>query len=138
MNFMSVRLSASRRIASLAFVYYLVSGISPEAGNFSQKVTRLSKTHQKIWAFITTNLLLYRYETSSWQYNNCLLDFLSQIEFSSVFGLKIFDRICLVSAPTDFQGSMAQRSDHHMLEEENDKMVDHLSSKVQALKSVLC
>jgi len=45
----------------------------------------------------------------------------------------MFDRICLISAPTD----MAQRSDHHMLEEENDKMVDHLSSKVQALKSVL-
>ena len=33
---------------------------------------------------------------------------------------------------------MAQRTDHEMLEEENDKMVDHLSSKVQALKSVLC
>ena len=32
---------------------------------------------------------------------------------------------------------MAQRTDHHMLEEENDKMVDHLSSKVQALKSVI-
>ena len=37
----------------------------------------------------------------------------------------------------DNQGGMTQRTDHHMLEEENDKMVDHLSSKVQALKSVL-
>lgn len=41
-------------------------------------------------------------------------------------------------APTDYQGNMSQRTDHHMLEEENDQMVDHLSSKVQALKSVWC
>lgn len=40
--------------------------------------------------------------------------------------------------PSDYHGNMAQRTDHEMLEEENDKMVDHLSSKVQALKSVLC
>ncbi|KAJ7392225.1 protein transport protein bet1 [Desmophyllum pertusum] len=39
-------------------------------------------------------------------------------------------------APTDYQGNMSQRTDHHMLEEENDQMVDHLSSKVQALKSL--
>ena len=32
---------------------------------------------------------------------------------------------------------MAQRTDHNMLEEENERMVDHLSSKVQALKSVM-
>ena len=60
-----------------------------------------------------------------------------KLNFLQHWGLKICDRICLISAPTDFQGNMAQRSDHHMLEEENDKMVDHLSSKVQALKSVL-
>ena len=34
------------------------------------------------------------------------------------------------------QGNMSQRTDHQMLEEENDRIVDHLSSKVQALKSV--
>lgn len=38
--------------------------------------------------------------------------------------------------PSDYHGNMAQRTDHEMLEEENDKMVDHLSSKVQALKSL--
>ncbi|XP_068707893.1 BET1 homolog [Montipora foliosa] len=39
---------------------------------------------------------------------------------------------------SDFQGqgNMAQRTDHNMLEEENERMVDHLSSKVQALKSL--
>ncbi|KAK2568296.1 BET1-like protein, partial [Acropora cervicornis] len=35
------------------------------------------------------------------------------------------------------QGNTVQRTDHNMLEEENERMVDHLSSKVQALKSVL-
>ena len=39
-------------------------------------------------------------------------------------------------APSDYHGGMVQRTDHEMLEEENDKIVDRLSSKVQALKSV--
>ncbi|KAM7435858.1 protein transport protein bet1 [Porites harrisoni] len=37
---------------------------------------------------------------------------------------------------SDYQGNMSQRTDHQMLEEENDRIVDHLSSKVQALKSL--
>jgi len=43
----------------------------------------------------------------------------------------------LVSA-SEFQGqgNTVQRTDHNMLEEENERMVDHLSSKVQALKSL--
>ena len=47
-----------------------------------------------------------------------------------------YSRFPLTSAG-DFQGNMAQRTDHQMLEEENDRMVEGLSSKVQALKSVL-
>ena len=47
--------------------------------------------------------------------------------------------LSLLISASEFQGqgNTVQRTDHNMLEEENERMVDHLSSKVQALKSVL-
>ena len=64
-----------------------------------------------------------------------LFNFLFNV-FSSEFLTKT--KFLFISAASDYQGNMAQRTDHQMLEEENDRMVDHLSSKVQALKSVSC
>ena len=53
-----------------------------------------------------------------------------------VYLILAFYVLFFFASASDYQGNMSQRTDHQMLEEENDRMVDHLSSKVQALKSV--